>query len=412
MMSTIQRPNEGTASGLAATPSTYLELMAAARRLAPIIQARAAQTERDRRLSDEVSGMLNEAGLFRALQPKRFGGHELAIEELRQLAFEIGRGCANTGWCYGLGSGNSWITGMFPGEAQDDVWSRDPRALIAGCIAPTGKVRKVDSGYQLHGRWSFASNCDNSQWLTLGAMLELDEGKPPQALFVLVPKADCLVIDTWYTMGLAGTGSKDIAIESEVFVPAHRTVTFFEVLNQEAPGALANDGALYRIPFLSGFSALLANPAIAALQGAVDEFIESVAMRPTRGAFTGGGGTIGQFGHVQTAVAEAEAAVDAAQLVLERDLSLATRLAASGVKLTVDQRVTIRRGAAYAVRLCVNGVNGLFEAVGGTGINLNSGIQRAWRDINAVAHHISLNWAPVSTMYGQMRFGMPPKGQY
>ena len=78
----------------------------------------------------------------------------------------------------------------------------------------------------------------------------------------------------------------------------------------------------------------------------------------------------------------------------------------------MEQRIEFRRGHAYAVRLCVNAINDLFDVVGGTGIHMSSGIQRAWRDINAVGHHVSVNWNAVSTMYGQMRLGLPPRGQY
>ena len=390
----------------------FSELLERVKRLRPLVQQRAQATERDRRVSVEVTQMLKQAGLYRTVQPRRFGGYEFTLEDLRQLAFELGRGCASTSWCFGLGAANSWTLGMFPGEGQADVWGRDSDTLLAACIAPTGKARRVDGGYRLAGRWGFASNCDNSSWMALGAMLDEGEGKPPRPIFLLVPEADYRIVDNWHTVGLAGTGSKDVAIENEVFVPAHRSVTFMQVLEQQAPGAQVNDGVLYRIPFLSGFPPLLANPAVAALQGALDEFVESVATRSTRGAFTGGGSTLAQFGHVQTAVAEAEAAVDAAQLILQRDLRRATELTAAGVTLSKEQRIEFRRGHAYAVRLCVAGINGLYEVVGGTGIQLESGVQRAWRDINAVAHHISVNWNAVSTMVGQLRLGLPTRGQY
>jgi len=391
------------------TPSVS-ELLGRARALRPILRQRAQQTETDRRVSVEVTDLLKDAGLFRAVQPKRFGGFELPLDELRQVAFVISEGCTSTGWCLGLGAANSWALGMFPGEAQDDVWGRDSNALISACIAPTGKATKVDGGYRLRGRWSFASNCDNSSWVTLGAMVLEDQ--TPRPIYLLVPQRDYAVIDNWRTVGLAGTGSKDISIEEEIFVPAHRTVSFDEMLNQKAPGARVNRDVIYRMPFLSGFPPLLANPAVAALSGALSEYVETIASRSTRGAFAGGGSTIAQFGHVQSAVAEAEAAIDVSQLLLQRDLRLATEVTAAGGTLSTEQRIAARRGHAYVVRLCVQAVNGLYDAVGGGGIQLDSGVQRAWRDVNAVAHHISVNWNAVSTMVGQWRLGLPPKGQY
>jgi alkylation response protein AidB-like acyl-CoA dehydrogenase len=400
------------ASAFLTDDEQFARLLDAAVELRAVVAARARQTEQDRRVSADVTQLLKEAGLYRVVQPRRFGGYELSLEALRRLSFEIGRGCTSTGWCYGLSAAAAWVLGMFPEEAQHDVWGNSPDALLASCIAPTGKAVPVDGGYRLKGRWSFGSNSDNAQWLSLGAMVQLAEGAPPRPIFLLVPQGDYQIVDTWHTVGLAGTGSKDIAIDVEVFVPAHRTVAFSEVLDQEAPGADVHDSALYRVPFLSGFPPLLSNPAVAALRGAIDEFVASIAARSTRGAFVGGGTSIAQFGHVQSAVAQAEAAVDAAQLILQRDLQLTTDIVNAGEKLSAEQRITLRRGHAYSVRLCVEAINALYDVVGGTGIQLDNGVQRAWRDINAVAHHISVNWHAVSTMYGQMRLGLPPRGQY
>ena len=51
-------------------------------------------------------------------------------------------------------------------------------------------------------------------------------------------------------------------------------------------------------------------------------------------------------------------------------------------------------------------------STGGYGLMLSNPVQRAWRDVNAVARHVSLNWDAVGTMYGQHAFGLEPRGQY
>jgi resorcinol 4-hydroxylase (FADH2) len=43
---------------------------------------------------------------------------------------------------------------------------------------------------------------------------------------------------------------------------------------------------------------------------------------------------------------------------------------------------------------------------------LSNPVQRAWRDANAVGRHISMNWDAVGTMYGQLKLGLEPLGQY
>lgn len=407
-------PTPPMAAAVATPTAHFSALLAQAEALKPLLRERAPQTERERRVSVEVTDRLRAAGLYRAVQPRRFGGLELSMEELRQLSYTLGQGCTSTGWCFGLSAAAAWMLGMFPSEAQHDVWDSASDAVLASCIAPTGRAtRAADGSLRLKGRWGFGSNCDNAQWMSLGALIDEGDGQPPRAAFLLVPKGQYRIVDTWFTGGLAGTGSKDIAIDEEVTVPAHRSVLFSQVLDQDAPGALVNDNAgLYRLPLLSAFPPLISTPTLAALRGALDDFVAGAAARATRGAFVGGGSTIAQFGHVQTAVAEGEAALDAAQLILQRDLQQVIDLASAGVKVSAEQRIAYRRGHAYAVRLCVQAIDSLYDVVGGAGIQMDNAVQRAWRDIHAVAHHISTNWHAVSTMVGQQALGLPPKGQY
>ncbi len=387
-------------------------LVERARALVPWLRENARRTESERRVSADAIERLKAAGLFRVVQPRRFGGWEYSLADMQRLAFEVSRGCGSTGWCYSLSATNAWVFGMLTERAQHDIWDADADALGAASIAPTGTARRVDGGYMVKGQWGFASNCDNASWLKLGCRVQTPDGAAPSPSFMLMPASDCRILDNWDTVGLAGTGSKDIVIDEEVFVPEHRSVDFADVLNQRAPGARLHANPMFRIPFLTGFPPMLATPAVGALAGAVDEFVEQVAGRRTRGAFLGAGPTLSQFAHVQTAVAEAEAAVDAANLLLQRDLDTAQALAADAAPVSQQQRILFRRNQAFAVKLCVQGIDALYDVVGGSGISLDSGVQRAWRDVHAVAHHISMNWNAVSTMYGQMRLGLEPRGQH
>ena len=56
------------------TPDDFLGRV---RDLVPTIRERTARAERLRRLPDETLADFQEAGLFRAMQPKRYGGFEL-----------------------------------------------------------------------------------------------------------------------------------------------------------------------------------------------------------------------------------------------------------------------------------------------------------------------------------------------
>src|SRR5262249_37795000 len=101
-----------------------------------------------------------------------------------------------------------------------DYRDANPDALIASSIAlAAGRARKADGGFIVNGRWPFSSAVDNSDWNMLAVTVLGDDGKTPvDWRLCLVPKSDYEIIDTWYAMGMAATGSKDVAV-SELFVP-------------------------------------------------------------------------------------------------------------------------------------------------------------------------------------------------
>jgi resorcinol 4-hydroxylase (FADH2) len=388
------------------------ELLQRARALVPTLRSRARVVEETRRVPAESIRMLREAQLFRLMQPARFGGFEYGFTELIDVVFEIGRGCGSTAWCYGLGAVHQWLLATFPLQAQEDVWEADADTLICGSYAPVVSAQRVGRGFEISGKWSFASNCDNSDWALVGVRFPADADGKPKPGFLLLPRKDYTIEDDWFTVGLAGTGSKSVVVREKIFVPEHRMLTFEQASSNNPPGAAEHANWLYRIPFLAGVPVSIASPALGMVQGAIDEFADFVGARTTRGAVAGAGNPMAQFAQVQSRIAEAAAALDAAKLLLKRDTREVESGAAKGQFISVDKRIRNRRDHAYAVRLAAQAVNALFDAVGGGGLTLGSPIQRHWRDVNAVAHHVSLNWDVVSTMYGQHYLGLEPKGQY
>ena len=119
-----------------------------------------------------------------------------------------------------------------------------------------------------------------------------------------------------------------------------------------------------------------------------------------------------EFATVQLRVAEATASIDAARLMIHRDLRETSEVVRAGKVVDVDIRMRNRLTHTFATRLLVQAVDAVFLAAGGSALGLQHPVQRFWRDIHAVSSHISLNWDSVGAMYGQHVFGLEPKGQY
>jgi alkylation response protein AidB-like acyl-CoA dehydrogenase len=118
------------------------------------------------------------------------------------------------------------------------------------------------------------------------------------------------------------------------------------------------------------------------------------------------------FATIQMRVGEAAAAAATAETLLRNIMRLLSESATAGRAMTTEERITLRRDQAFAVKLAIQATDALNSSTGGAGLYLTDPVQRAWRDTNAVGRHVSLNWDAVGTMYGQMVLGLPPIGQY
>jgi alkylation response protein AidB-like acyl-CoA dehydrogenase len=227
----------------------------------------------------------------------------------------------------------------------------------------------------------------------------------------LVPASDYAIDDTWDVIGLTGTGSKTLVLQN-VFVPEHRVLLFADAASGQTPGSRLYSNRLYAMPVYCVVSACLAATAVGTAAGTIQDFIAATTGRLTRGSVTGGNNQMAQFPMIQIKVAEAAASVDAARTVLLRDLDAIADDVRKNGHGSIRQRITNRRGQSFAVNLAVRAVDILNAATGGNGLALSNPVQRAWRDVNAVARHVSLNWDSVGAMYGQMALGLEPGGQY
>jgi resorcinol 4-hydroxylase (FADH2) len=387
------------------------ELLARARAIADAVRPLARQTEADRRVSAATIERLRDADLFRILQPRAYGGFEYGFDVFTDVVATIGRGCGSSAWVYGLGAAYHWFLASFPAEAQEEFWA-NPCPMGAGSVAPAGKTTAVDGGYRTSGVWSFASGCDSAAWYLLATMLPASGGgDAPRAALLLVPREDARIDDNWHTMGLAGTGSKNI-VADDIFVPAHRVLAVSDLIAGTGPGTLLNTNPLYRQSFLAVVPITLVAPILGMAEGALADFVDMVRGRTTRGAVAGGNRRMAEFATIQSRVAEATGCIDAARLMLFRDIAETSAVATRGEATPLDMRLRNRLDHSFCTRLLVQAIDALFVASGGHGIFLEQNLQQVWRDAHAAAAHISLNWDAVGSMYGQYALGLEPKGQY
>jgi resorcinol 4-hydroxylase (FADH2) len=258
----------------AAIRPDFALILARIRSLRPQIAERALAAEKAKRVPAETMEALREAAVFRLMQPARFGGYEYGPAELAEVGFELGRACGSTGWCGTLAVCFGWMTSFFPLQAQQEVWD-DPDNLLAVSYTPSPKVEPVDGGIKIAGSWPWASGVDSAAWLILSVLIP-GKDAPPTLAWCLVPVTDVIVDhDSWNVSGLQGTGSKTVAIDDPVFVPAHRILPIGAIFSGKVPGLDVPGNAQARFGYPTFGPTALVAPIVGMAQGALDAFTET-----------------------------------------------------------------------------------------------------------------------------------------
>ncbi len=395
-------------AGRPGAPPDVAELTARAEALVPVLRERAARAEELRRLPEETIADLHRTGLFRILQPRRVGGSELPFRSIVELVAIIGGGCGSTAWVLANLAAHHWLLGMWQQQAQDEIWGENPDNLIGSALVfPRGRARKVPGGYRLSGRWPFSSGVDSASWNMIGAIVNDEDSGGTQPRIFLLPASDYQVIDTWHVIGLAGTGSKDVAVE-DVFVPEYRTLAVDQIAGGPNPGSTVNPAVLYQLPAISLFAFCIAGVSLGIAQGAIAHFAETTRTRLS--AYTGR--NLADFNTLQVHLAEAAAYADAARAIMLGDCDEATRIVGEGAMPQLEQRARYRRDGAFAATMCTKAVDLLFTATGGGAIYARHPLQRAFRDIHAANAHYVLNWDINGAMYGRVAMGLSPDATF
>lgn len=354
------------------------KLVQDARDLAPSVQKLSKRIEDERRLPPELVSDFLAAGFFHALLPRDLGGRETDPVNAGRIVEEIARGDASAGWCVMLAAQSCGFAGYVPRAHALEIWGDG--GIVAGTARPIGRAVAVEGGFDVTGRWPFASGSSHATWFAAeckiydGEELRRDADGNERTKMLFVPASEVTVHDTWDTLGLRGTASNDFSCE-HAFVPEGRG---FQVLVDPPQ----HEWALYRAEPLAFINH--GAHALGVARAAIDTALETAKTK------VGWGGVmVSETPRLQAALAEAAGVVGAAANYLyESAWALwEEALAGNTNRLT---RGRVRLATSNAMKASVQAVDMLHAALATSAIMTSSPLSRQLRDIHTASAHVMI----------------------
>lgn len=371
------------------------ELVERARAMVPRLKERAAADEKARRISDETIAEMQEAGFFRVLQGRRWGGYEMNPKVFADVQYELARGDHSVAWVYGVVGVHPYHLCLFDDQAAQDVWGEDTSVLISSPYMPTAKVKSVDGGYEFSGRWTYSSGSEHCPWTLLGGFVD---GNPQDYRSFLLPRSEAKIVDTWDTLGLAATGSHDVVVEN-AFIPEHRTHKMIDGFTRKNPGCAVNDSPLFKMPFMQVFLRAITNGQLGALQSILDFTIDYSKDKMVMGK------ALADDPDLQIAIGRAIAGIADMRDTIHCNFDKLWDYATRDVDPPMQERLKFKFQSAEVANRCVDLADDLVRMTGSGLVFKKFGIERIFRNMLTGRQHATANYQGYGRVLGAHALG-------
>jgi alkylation response protein AidB-like acyl-CoA dehydrogenase len=316
--------------------------------------------------------------------PKTLGGLEVSPLTCARVIEAVTALDSAAGWTLTNVLAYAFFCARLPEGGTEEIFGGDPDAIIAGPFHPPLHASPAPGGFRISGRAPLASNCREAAWIAVSAIV-MEGDRPstdaegiPQTITAVLRAQDCNILETWSVLGMRGTGSDDISVDS-AFVPAART---FPLVPEFEPGVHYR-GSLYRFPAM-GMNAAVFPPVTLAIARQAIEEVKAIAQSKT--PFIGSS-VLRQRAAAQAKVAQAEAAVRSGRALLYDTVAAAWEKTLAGERLSLEEKADLLLATTNAAQSSAKAVELMYNAAGTTGIYTRSPLERHFRDMEVLKQH-------------------------
>lgn len=356
------------------------EVVARAVALLPLLRENRVSAAANGSYSEEIHRAFDEAGFYRLVQPRRYGGYEFSLETQYRVLIEISRGDPGIGWCLTLGTAHTIpLVAHFPERVTREAFGDDGRFIASHSASPRGVATPAEGGYIVSGQWGYSSGVAHSTHPMVTAAVASD-GAESTLIVALLPRSDYEIKDDWnssVTMALGASGSQTVLIH-DIFVPFERTVPFdwgSSNFPHGTVGARSTRNPLYLGQIGPLYAGTLGCIQVGAARAALDEF-EQIILTKKR-IFPP---QVERYKHpdAQFVYADARATIDAAEAVVltaAREYRALGERWGSGDIPSLEDWLALGNVFYTAMRLAHEATELLFRSVGSSVTRKGSPLQ-------------------------------------
>jgi len=365
--------------------STAESLLSDIQRIAPDIAARATEIETGRDIPTDLVETLRSVGVFRLLVPRSHGGLELELPVAAEVIAALAKIEGSVGWIAMIAGVTQLLAALLPRETYDQIYRNGPDVIFAGSNQPAGTAEATSGGWQVSGRWPFASGSRHANWI-IGYCVMMKDGAPlagpvagaslMQGFFM--PAHHWQIEDTWYAAGLKGTGSHHVVLKDTVVPDAN----FFDLMG----GLPCLPGPLYQAP-LQTFPLLHGPFGVGVADGALDELVAHA--RTGRQQFRAAA-SMRDTEAFQYELGRTESELRAARAFLDVQVASHWHRALAGTLKDEAVFTQVTQDAIWLANACIRVVDACFALGGGSALYETSPLQRRLRDIHVAGQHVTV----------------------
>ena len=366
------------------TKTELSSLLEQVRKIGPTLEENADENDKLGRLNEVTFAALRPLRMSHIFAGEEIGGAQLSPTQGLELLEAITYHSGAAGWismvhaCIGAMS-----AAFLPDSAIARLFAPDSENRFSGQGTPTGMLKKVEGGYRLNGRWSYASGIHHATFTHSAALLDDGNGNPAKdeqgdviVLCAHAPVGEHELIGNWDVLGLNATGSIDYAAK-DIFIPddmvfpiltaqPHRQKEFFS-LGVVGLAAIGHSGW-----------------AIGASRRILDEMAKLARTK------TGRSGLIGESDKFWFDFGRAEARVRAARAFLFEVWRDAEKSIEGGDTVSTRQISLIHLAKSEVHEAGVDACQFVYRTAGGA--SLRKGImQRIYREMLTAANHFTIS---------------------